>query len=240
MAIMIYPNEQGVSVMGHGLIANALRKQDLPAGVYFFSSPSSIVLFDKELDFCMRDTINDFLNVLQYCKKHNKYLIFPSSATVYNKNTAYAKCKAAIEEIAIAYDIPWLGLRISASFGPGEAHKGEHASVIYQWTKLMMNGESPTIFGDGTQTRDFIYEDDTAGEIARLARENATGFYDIGSGVNTSFNEIVRLINKVLGTNIEPAYVNRPTNYVNSTPVKGVKTLVSLEDGIREIVKSLQ
>src|SRR5574343_1130326 len=154
---MIYPNKNGVAVMGKGLIANALNKKELAPGVYFFQSVSSIVMFDKELSYCMRETINDFINVLEYCKKHSTYLVYPSSATIYNKNTSYARCKAIIEELALSYDIPSLGLRIAAGYGPGEAHKGDAQSVVYQWTKQMLKGERPVIFGDGTQTRDFIY-----------------------------------------------------------------------------------
>lgn len=235
---MIYTNERGVAIMGKGLIANALRRieDQLPAGVYFFNSPSSIVLFDKELEYCMRETINDFLNVLDYCKKHNTYLIYPSSATVYNKNTSYAKCKAALEEIVSAYPVKSLGLRIAAGYGPGEAHKGEHASVVYQWTKSMIEGNEPLIFGDGTQTRDFIYEDDIAATIRDFALSNATGIMDIGTGVNTSFNEVVATINNVLNKDIKPIYVGKPKNYVEETKVKAVHTNYTLEDGIRRII----
>lgn len=231
---MIYPNEKGVAIMGKGLIANALRKKDLPMGVYWFNSPSSNVLFDEELSFCMRETLNDFLNVLDYTK--NGYLIYPSSATVYNKNTAYAHCKAAIEEIAAAYPGNKLGLRIAAGYGPGEAHKGKYASVVYQWCQVMKRGERPTIYGDGTQTRDFIYEDDIADNIAALAKQHQVGIFDIGTGVNTSFNEVVEIINRVLGTNLEPIYVPKPFNYVPETKVGGSPYKYSLEDGIRKIL----
>lgn len=233
---MIYPNEKGVAIMGKGLIANALAKKDLPAGVYFFQSVSSIVMFDKELGYCMRETINDFINVLEYCKKHGTYLVYPSSATIYNKNTSYARCKAIVEELAMAYDIPSLGLRIAAGYGPGEAHKGEAQSVVYQWTHQMMRGERPVIFGDGTQTRDFIYEDDIADYIADCAILGQTGIVDVGTGINTSFNDVVATINKVLGTSIEPIYVPKPKNYVPETRVKAVPFNYSLEDGIRKII----
>lgn len=232
---MIYPNSQGVAVMGHGLIANALRKRDLPPAVYFFSSPSSNVLFDEQLDYCMSETLNDLLNVLKYCRDTKTLLVLPSSATVYNKNTSYARCKAATEEIVQAYGIPYLGLRISAGYGPGEAHKGKYASVVYQWTKMMQRGERPVIFGDGTQTRDFIHEDDIAENIERLVKEGASGYVDIGSGINTSFNDLVAQINEVLELNIEPIYVPKPKNYVPETRVQAVPIKISLSNGIRTI-----
>lgn len=138
----------------------------------------------------------------------------------------------------MAYGIPALGLRIAAGYGPNEGHKGEYASVVYQWCQLMKKGQRPTIFGDGTQTRDFIYIDDIITNIHELAKAHTTGIVELGTGINTSFNEVVHTINKVLGTKIEPIYVSKPKQYVESTPVKACKTRFSLEDGIRKILNA--
>lgn len=237
---MIYPNKQGVALMGeYGFIGSALKKKNLPSGIYFFDSPSSNILFDKNLTWCMGETINGFIEVLDYCQRTDTYLVYPSSATVYKKNTSYARCKAILEELHAAYDIPALGLRIAAGYGPGEAHKGEYASVIYQWCKQMKNGQAPVIFGDGTQTRDFIYETDIANNIEKLANKKTTGIVDIGTGINTSFNEVVDTINKVLGTDIKPIYIEKPKTYVENTHCKAVPCRVSLEQGIRSILEVL-
>lgn len=237
---MIYPNEKGVAIMGQkGFIGSRLVGRDLPAGVYFFNSPSSNVLFDENLDYCVEETINDFLKVLQYCRDNKTYLVYPSSATIYNKNTSYARCKSIIEELAQIYAIPSLGLRISAGYGPSEKHKGKYASVIYQWCKQIKRGERPVIFGDGTQTRDFIYEDDIADNIENLARAHVTGVIDLGTGVNVSFNEVVAIINKVLRTNIEPLYVPKPAKYVQETKVKSSPHKIALEEGIRKILNTV-
>lgn len=221
----------------NGFIGSALTKRNLRPGVYFFDSPSSNILFDGNLDYCMEQTIFDFLKVLQYCRDNDEYLVYPSSATVYNKNTSYARCKAILEELHLSYNIPALGVRIAAGYGPGEAHKGEYASVVYQWCHQMKKGIRPVIFGDGTQTRDFIFEDDIADQIENLSDNHQTGIVDIGTGVEVSFNEVVATINKVLGTDIKPEYVGKPKNYVESTPVKpGLPTKISLENGIRKIL----
>lgn len=222
-----------------GFIGGALAKKDLPEGIYLFDSPSSNVLFDEQFDWCVGKTVDDLLRVLARCRKTGEYLVFPSSATVYNKNTAYARVKSALEDLFLASGVPGLCLRISAGYGPGEAHKGQFASVVYQWTKQMMNGESPVIYGDGSQTRDFVYEDDIADTIAQWAWEGKTGIHDIGTGVNTSFNQLVEYINTVLETHIEPIYVPKPANYVPETKVNPVKTNISLYDGISRIYRSI-
>lgn len=219
-----------------GFIGSALAKRNLPPGIYSFDAPSSNVLFDEQYDWCAQKTIQDFQRLLARCRQTREYLVYPSSATVYNKNTSYARTKAAIEELALGSGIPSLGLRIAAGYGPGEKYKGRFASVIYQWCQLMKNGERPTIYGDGTQTRDFIFEDDIADTIADLANRGTTGIVDVGTGINTSFNEVVKTINEVLGSNIEPIYVQKPKNYVPETPVKPVLTKYNLYDGIRTIL----
>lgn len=233
-------SEKAIIYGKDGFIGKALARRDLPAGLYLFDSPSSIVLFDKEFDWCVSKTVDDFLRLLARIRRTGEYLVFPSSATVYNRNTSYAHTKAAIEELFLASGLPGLCLRISAGYGPGEAHKGDFASVVYQWTKGMMKGEQPIIYGDGTQTRDFIYEDDIAMNIEQLAKKHTRGIYDIGTGHEVSFNELVSTINEVLGTKIQPIYVPKPKNYVPSTPVRGVPTRISLYEGIRAIADSLK
>ena len=187
----------------------------------------------------MRETIGQFMSLCDLAKETGAYLIYPSSATVVNKNNNYAHCKSALEEIHQAYDIKALGLRISAGYGVGEEHKGEYASVIYKWIKQMMNDERPVIWGDGTQTRDFIYIDDIVDNIIELVNKETTGIVEIGTGVNTSFNEVITTINKVLKKDIKPIYINKPSNYIQDTPVKAVKCKVSLEEGIRKIYEHL-
>lgn len=231
-----------------GLIGSALAKKSRLHEIYsyprpdldylfLFGSPSSNIIFDQNLDYCMEETINSFINAIQYCRDNKIKLIYPSSATIYNKNTSYARCKAILEEIQMIYAGDVLACRIFAGYG-FEEHKGEYASVIYQWCKQMKAGEQPIIYGDGTQTRDFIYVDDIADNI--IANKDEVGFIDIGTGINNSFNDVVKTINKVLGTKIEPIYVNKPKQYVEETPCRyPCKCKVSLEEGIRKILNQL-
>lgn len=231
-----------VTILGrHGFIGRELRKRELPSGIYYFGSPSSNILFDEDLDGCLRETIDGFLTLLARCRRTGEYLVYASSATVFNKNTSYARCKAILEELHFAYgeNVQALGLQIAAGYGPGEAHKGRYASVIYQWCKQMAIGERPVVYGNGSQTRDFIYIDDVADTIARLAHEHLTGLVPVGTGINTSFLEIIALINETLGTHLEPRFVGRPAQYVNETRVAPVPCRVSLAEGIRRVCASV-
>lgn len=233
---------------GHtGFIGNALIKRlgaipvkvaELPrlhADYFFhFGSPSSQILFNEN-DLCIKETIEDFIKVVEFCKRRHLKLIFPSSACIYDNNNAYAHTKSALEEIVQAYDIPYLALRIFAGYGPGEAHKKHYASVVYQWVKDMQRGIQPIIYGDGTQSRDFVFIDD----IVRTIAENldTEGHLDIGTGVNTSFNEVVATINQVLHTDIQPMYIEKPQKYVKDTPCSNpLSSFIPLHEGIARMI----
>lgn len=239
----------------NGFIGGALNRRLLELGwetfsyirpdvdyVFLFGSPSSNILFDRNLDRCMSQTIDGFLDAIRYCRDLDIKLVYPSSATVHNKNTTYARCKAALEEIQLAYNTDVLGLRIYAGYGVGEGHKKDYASIIYQFCQQMKNGEQPIIYGDGSQTRDFIYIDDIISYIVQLIYDESKpkGIIDVGSGHDTSFNEIVNLINIELGTKIKPIYIDKPSRYVADThfeamdfQVKYGRPKVNIQEGIR-------
>jgi len=214
--------------------------------LFLFGSPSSDIIFKQNIDYCFEETIGSFLNAVQFCRDHDIKLIWPSSATVYNKATLYSRAKAACEEIMLAYGGDILGLRIFAGYGPGEAHKGEYASIIYQFCKKIKAGERPVIFGDGTQTRDFIYIDDIVENILKVDLESdldpKTPFLvDIGSGKSPTFNEIAFYINQALRTEIQPIYKSQPKSYIKETVcLNPVPTKVSLQEGIKRILCELQ
>jgi UDP-glucose 4-epimerase len=110
----------------------------------------------------------------------------------------------------------------------------------------MKRNESPVIYGDGTQTRDFIHVDDVV-EALLLAWKKDFGFeiFNIGTGVAHTFNQVIEILNKLLGMNIKPDYRSNPiSNYVFSTladtakaeKVLGFKAKITLEEGLRTII----
>jgi UDP-glucose 4-epimerase len=214
--------------------------------VFLFGSPSSNELYKENMDTCFEETIGGFLNAIQFCRDHKIKLVYPSSGTVYRKDTAYARCKACLEEIQLAYNTNCLGLRIFAGYGPGEAHKTYYSSVVYQFCKEMKEGKSPTIWGDGTQTRDFIYIDDiTNAIISFLTIGSYEPIIDLGTGKNIPFNDLVEVINKELGTDINPNYIDKPQNYCQETLCdttilqKYYTPRISIEEGVKRCLQSL-
>jgi len=129
-------------------------------------------------------------------------------------------------------------------YGGAESHKGSYANTVSQWAEKMANGERPVLWGDGTQTRDYVHIDDVVSAIEEIADNGLSGVYNVGTGRNYSFNETVDLLNEALGTGIEPRYEPVPlANYNNrqrADPSKlqaatGWEPAVGFEEGVGRV-----
>jgi ADP-L-glycero-D-manno-heptose 6-epimerase len=107
-----------------------------------------------------------------------------------------------------------VGLRYFNVFGPGESRKGHMASMVYQLATRMLAGEAPRVFRDGTQARDQVYVDDVVSCTlagAGIGGTGRPGVYNVGSGVPTTFNEIIQALRKELAI----PETQRPTEYID-------------------------
>lgn len=213
---------------------NYLRK-DLDY-VFWFAAPSSQILFNYAPTYCYAETLSGFQNVLGFCMENNIKLIYPSTASYGNE---YAQCKMDLETLQEQCEYKnVLGLRIYAGYGPLEAHKGEYASVVYQFCKRMKEGKQPIIYGNGKQTRDFVFIDDIVDNI--VENIDKTGVIELGTGVNHSFNDIVQIINEELKTDLSPVYITKPESYIEETLCKNpANCKFSLREGIKEVLSGM-
>lgn len=117
---------------------------------------------------------------------------------------------------------PWIvGLRYFNVFGPGESRKGKMASMVYQIATQMLAGKHPRIFTDGEQARDQVSVEDVvactlagAGLSLNVKKKPTPGVYNLGSGVTTSFNQIIAAVREGLGISGS----DRPTEYFPMPP----------------------
>ncbi len=212
----------------------------------------------------IHQNVKGFKNIIKLAKKNNARLIYASSASMYGNGpspqkenqekdilSAYAKSKLMMDEITeremSAMHI--VGLRYFNVFGPHEAHKGRPASMIYHLAKQIKAGKNPKIFRMGEQRRDHIHVKDCV-EANIKALSGRPGIYNIGTGVATSFNQVVQYINEGLGTNLEPEYIDNPYEgtYQNHTQADITKAKQGLDfssqypikDAIAEYVKKIE
>jgi nucleoside-diphosphate-sugar epimerase len=138
--------------------------------------------------------------------KHEDMPSLPLSPYAVQKLT----CEFYIQAFCRVYGMEGVCLRYFNIFGPRQAADSPYSGVIAQFIYKMMAGETPTIFGDGTTSRDFTYIDNavSANLLACLApREVATGrVFNIGTGKSHTLNEVYEGIATILGFSPKPHY----------------------------------
>jgi UDP-glucose 4-epimerase len=98
------------------------------------------------------------------------------------------------------FGITGITLRFANVYGPRCAHK---KSAVALFLRRVLRGQPITVYGTGRQTRDFLYVEDVAGAVDRALTARRPGVYHLGTGVETSVNELVRAIGRVSGTKPE-------------------------------------
>jgi UDP-glucose 4-epimerase len=191
-------------------------------------------------------------------------VVFSSSASVYgdavaipmteehpfNNRTMYGATKIAGEQFFRAFheqdDLDWVGLRYMNVYGPRMDYLGTYVSVIMKVLDRIDAGERPVIFGDGSQTYDFVHVVDVArANILALDSDATDELYNVGMGVKTTINELVSRLLEITGSDLEPEY--RPeeqmfvTHRVGSTDraegTLGFRATIPLDEGLRSVVE---
>lgn len=161
----------------------------------------------------------------------------PASPYGASKLAAEGYCSAYSE----AYGLETVALRFANAYGPHSTHK---TSVIARFLSLALGDESISIYGDGSQTRDFVYVEDLCRAI-RLALDGEgvrSGVYQIGTGVETSVNDLVATLERVLGktfqkTNLPARRGEVQRMFLDITKARtllGYEPGVSLREGLEE------
>jgi UDP-glucose 4-epimerase len=106
------------------------------------------------------------------------------------------------------YGLESVSLRYFNVFGPRQNPDLQYAAVIPKFIKAMMNGDSPEIYGDGEQTRDFTFVKDAvlANILSMEAKKTGCAVMNIACGRQTSINNLVDILNRVMGEKIESTY----------------------------------
>lgn len=129
----------------------------------------------------------------------------------------YAAAKLAGELYSQAFtaglQLPCVRLRFFNVYGPRQDMKSPYSGVIARFANLMSRGERPTIFGDGLQSRDFVYVADVCAALVAAAQKpwsadqsNGELVYNIGTGHGTNLLELVHHLNTLLSRQLQPIF----------------------------------
>jgi len=206
------------------------------------------------------------LNILQQCKKHGvKKVIYSSSAAVYGNPSAlpitesyvtnpisfYGLSKYIPENylqlFSNTFSLDYTILRYANVYGERQGIKGEGGVISIFFDKYIKQ-EQPVIYGDGYQTRDFIYVKDIV-EANVLAMENGRNqIYNVSTNAPINVNELVSTIGNITGTEFKPKYKNQRSgdiidSYLDNTKIineLGWYFKYSVSEGLQEMFKNLK
>ncbi len=224
------------------------------------SVPQSLKEPQKTLDINVLGT----LNALEAARQNKiRKFIFASSSTVYGNGGAkpcgenaptackspYALSKLQGEELCRVYTrlygLATVCLRYFNVFGPGQNANGLYAAVIAKFTDCALKKKPFVIYGDGKQTRDFIFTDDVAkANILAVLKGKQGQIYNVAAGRSYTLLEIIKTIEKICKTKpakkfLAPRAVEIKKSSADISKIKkiGFAPSVSLEDGLKTIIR---
>jgi UDP-glucose 4-epimerase len=177
---------------------------------------------------------------------------FPTSERhhPYNNRTLYGAAKVFNEGLLRSfndmYGLQYVALRYFNVYGPRMDVHGAYTEVLIRWMERIEQGLPPLIFGDGTQTMDFVYVEDIARANILAAKAPASDeVFNIASGTETSLKELADALLRVMGTAVAPEH--GPERKVNPVPRRladtdksrrllGFEAQVPLELGLQRLV----
>jgi UDP-glucose 4-epimerase len=234
----------------NGDVRDAYVVEDLVSGIsgaFHMAARSSAPMFSQDPREGIEVNLKGFLNVMDAARRNDFPVVYASTSSLYGRckpphkedmhvrpgsfyeYSFYAR-ELAAELYAELYGLCVVGLRYFSIYGPHEEYKGRYANNISQFMWEMMRGDRPVIYGDGTQTRDFAFIEDVVEANLLAIRSGLRGkIINVGTGIATSFNTIIELLNRELGTSIKPTYVPNPIkNYVQHTQADTTKAQLLL------------
>lgn len=240
--------------------------------VIHLAAPSSFIMHEEnDADAC-QFTLVGFKRVMEAMRKHGKRkIVWASTSAVYEEwgkpprvpfheglpifpPDSKAGCKWWCEQEAERYvnrfGFTSIAFRPFSVYGVGEHTKGGYANVTSLFVWAMMSGHDPVVWGDGSQTRDFIFVDDAARAFKiAMERDDLSGHVvlNLGFGEEHSFLDVLRIVGEELGVTPNPQFVDIPIQIYahrllsdNSRlkEILGFCPEVDLRSGIKKIIEA--
>ena len=234
-------------------------------GIFHLAATTSPPQFESDPLGGFNVNANGTLNILEYAKrkKIRRVVLASSSATYGNSESIsreeivpntysnlYPITKMIDEYLARYYsvrkEVECIPLRYFNTYGIGENSKAQYASVVWRFITDLQNGRTPTIFGNGDQSRDFIYVEDTAkASVLAMERGIPGESYNIGTGTTTNFNDIYRMVAEEMHSHIRAEHIPNPLKnyqyFTHADITKARKDLgfnpeFDLRSGIRKMI----
>jgi ADP-L-glycero-D-manno-heptose 6-epimerase len=214
-----------------------------------------------EQDLMIKTNVNAYKDLLELAIKHNANMIYASSAATYGNapspqkvgceapQNVYGFSKLSMDYLSYEYmksaKIKIVGLRYFNVYGKNEYFKNTTASMILQFGHQLLAGKNPRLFENSDKIlRDFIYIEDIIQANIKAMEPKKSDIYNVGTGKARSFQSIVDILQKELGTNATCEYIPNPfigsyqfhteADIQTTKELLGYNPAYELEDGIKE------
>jgi len=194
-----------------------------PDVVVHLAAQADVRISVERPDFDADVNVLGTVRILEAARRHDARVVFASSG-----GAGYGECDGPAREDAPLrplapygasklcgeeylatwnrlYGTTHVSLRFGNVYGPRQEPHGE-AGVVAIFMGLLRDGGTPKIYGDGSQTRDYVYAGDVAGSVLRALEGGGGGVYNIGTGTETSVVELYDAIERVSGVEREPEF----------------------------------
>jgi UDP-glucose 4-epimerase len=245
-----------------GAVASAMRGVD----TVFHQAAIRITRCAEEPRVALEVLVNGTFNVVEAAQREGvRRVVAASSASVYglaeefptterqhpyDNRTIYGAAKVFNEGLLRSFHdmhgLDYVALRYFNVYGPRMDVFGVYTEVLIRWMERIAAGQAPLIFGDGSQTMDFVYIEDVARANLLAAKAAVTDeVFNVASGVETSLLELASALLRVMGSDLpvehaEERRVNAVSRRLASTAAAaerlGFRAEVGLEEGLRRLV----
>ena len=246
-------------------LLNGIFRDNEITGVYHLAAISDIRKSIADPYETFNQNVIGTVNLLEAMRKHDlKSMVFASTAAVYGNSaepvkkesgetiplSPYAASKLMAEEYCNVYSSQYgmniKSLRYFNPYGP-RMRPDSPASVVLKFINAIISKKSPVIFGDGTQTRDFVYIDDITQANIKAMNSGDSGVYNIGTGVATPLRELAAKIMEITGIHVSIDYrdarigdiLHSSADISKAKQSLGYSPKYSLQTGLNEMITAL-
>ena len=236
---------------------------DLTTGidyVFHLAAMASVPLSVEKPEECNDINVNATVNLLKSSADNDvEKIVFSSSSAVYGENrnmplretepvmptspyaASKASCELYLKTFHESYGLNYTALRYFNVFGPKQDKNSQYAAVIPNFISALLEGKPAEIYGNGEQTRDFVYVGDVVKANINACESDYNGIVNIASGEKLTINRLYEIVKTTLGSDLEPEYLpERPGDIMHSLADTGNMEKINLKIDSSDFEKQLE
>ncbi len=253
----------------HGSVTDGTLVDDIMRGVDYVFHLAALVSVPESMEKpgdTVEINVQGTLHVLEAARAHKvKKVVISSSAAIYGDNPSVPKVESMLPEprspyaitklddeyyggmFAADFGLPVACLRYFNVFGPRQNPQSQYAAAVPIFIARCLRGEEIVIYGDGEQTRDFVYVKDIVAANVLAATSGMTGVYNVANGRSVSINALAELIVRLTGANVRVRHapvragdVKHSLADVSRMQSTGFVPRTSLEEGLQQTIEAMR